>query len=287
MKATFRIYDAQIWVDFENTPMARAIWHRSLNLLAANSWGVAEDTEVNKNYPSLRPDHRLGQQKDLYFSSHCADVPSPVKSRLEFKFWQEIVIEPGRKNGGRYSFNQRSLMPYLIRLQWFKTVKLLTAFWLEQGLAQEDSDWPADSPRLGMAGFFYRMRGWKWHLPKDYDPCTFTSSASYNTTSCDKTTIKPGKRYAFYYRGRLHVGTAFYSLNNNYLMFSNENSAPIGVHSGQIYELRTGLPRREPLSLSRQIEKAESRLASLIKSQAFEKCISSRGHLQMLKACSE
>lgn len=279
---TFRIHDATLWVDRSDKDSTdlRPLWHRTMNLLEAHGWTITKDPNIEKNYKSLSDSHRLGQNGDLHVAMECH------RARLEFKFWQELVIQPGRKNGGRYSFDQRKLMPYLIRLQWQKTVYLITNLWQGECISRDSKNAIDETPMVGMAAVMKRMRQWKWHTPKDYDPFTFTSPSHYNVTTCDGATIQPGRWYAFYYHRRLFRGQAFYSLNSNWLMLMNENTAPVCVHTGHIWTLKPGLPRREPLSPRDQVSKAESRLAELIQKQDFEKCIRARDHLKRLKAAA-
>lgn len=279
---TYRIYDAKIWLDRADKEQIDLLplWHRSLNLLASHGWTITKDPQIEKHYRTLSPTHRIGRQGDLHVVLVCH------RNQLDFEFWQDIVIEPGRTNGGRYSFNQRQLMPYLIRLQWQKTVQQLVRFWEEQGITRDASNLIDETPMVGMAALRKQMRDWKWHLPKSYDPFTFTSEYSYNVTSADGQRIQPGQWYAFYHRRRLYRGQAFYGMNNNLWMLMNERTRPVCVHTAHIWTWKPGLPRREPLPLHEQITKAEDRLSRLVKQQAFEKCIRARDHLRQLKAAA-
>lgn len=237
---TYRIYDSSLWVDVSPTGLpARALYHRLKNLLCERGFHVGHDPFLKKPNPlSWSWQRCLAVKGDLYCTIEVSG------GKIGFEFWQNLVLEEGRPCG-RWSFDKRSRMPFLIRMQWQATINAMQTFLKTLGFTFEDTSWQRHQLR-GMPSILAHMKE-SCHTPKDYDPMTHTVSHGYNTQGATGKPIQPGKRYMAYINKRLVIGTAFYNLNNMWWLLPNEQSRPYNVASFELFPPDTSAPRRQRL----------------------------------------
>ena len=137
---SFRIHDASLHVSCESGRPDKRRWctwqspdwetfNRLLDVLSSVGFTIGRDPEIEKNYPSLGRTHRYGAWRTLEFNADT--YPTGCK----FEFYQNIVTV--NSNGGRYDFDQRSKMPYLIEKQFELTIDRARAHLLARGFTEK------------------------------------------------------------------------------------------------------------------------------------------------------
>ena len=268
----FRIYDSSLWIDCApNGHKPRVIYHRLCNLLQSRGWALGIDTfNGRKKNPSRWGWQTcIGQKGDLHCYAEFHEHHNSTGGNIKFDFWQNLVLEEGR-TCGRWSFNKRDRMPFLIRLQWQATVNAMQAFLGELGFTFELCDWQHQQQK-GMA-FILQQMATSCHTPKDYDPLTHTSKYSYNILNANKEPILPGHRYMAYIDKRLVVGTAYYNLNNMWWLLSNDQTRPLNVSSYQLFPAAAGHPRRQSQSREKALEVIQSHYRMAQKRKNWKRC---------------
>lgn len=301
----YRISDANFWIEIPpealSTIRVRPLYHRLMNLLRSRGFEVGFDPfNGDKGYKPRRWywQTSIGQCRHLHFAAQMHEsldgrtngIANPCAGNIEIHFWQNEVLEKGRKDGRHASFRFH-LMPYLIRLHFQLTVQKIIAFLhdIYPGTFIQDHSriWPTLRPEVGYDYLMHRMKSWGCHLPKEgYDPFTFLPGSNYGgqyLTDALGQPIVPGqmyKAYAGYSHHRLIQGRAVYSFNGNWILYANDHSQHGYAYHNQLYPLHTPLPRRRKCPLKEQISKASQKLDRLMKAHQFEQCISTRDFLR-------
>ena len=196
-----------IWFEHVDEPALRA-FRLVKALLNRRGYRLAEDPNINKNYKSLNPTHRLGIRDGL-------EVAVTVSGRhVEVLFFQNLHNVENR-SGGRYDFDKLQRMPYLMRLRVEMEFRKLTDV-LSSNFAVTVRAQPAGRPmptgltsqevieQRSRASCHYRAELGRADWNGDYNRRTADGQLLDQGTSVYFTDLK----------GRWQQGAAFYNLNN-------------------------------------------------------------------------
>lgn len=266
----FRVYDSSFWVDIAPAgPPARPLYHRLNNLLQERGWKIGPDPFQEKPNPRSWSWQRLLAVKgDLYCAVEVR-AHEGGGGKIAYQFWQDLVLEEGR-TCGRWSFDKRQRMPFLIRMQWQATLNVMQTLLRSLGFTHEITSWEAHEQK-GMDFILKRMAE-SCHTPKDYDPLTHTSPYSYNVQGRDGQPIQPGRKYMAYVNGRLVTGTAYYNLNNMWWLLPNEQSRPFNVGSHHLFPPDATLPRRQPRAPAEALQIIQRRYEEAQRRKQWKRC---------------
>jgi len=193
-----------IWYESPDDPEVVATYGAVIRHLRDIGFKVGPDPLIKKRYPSLSAKSRLG------FHGHLRVTIEQRGRVVELKFYQELVtVNP---NGGRYDFDRRAKMPYLIRLRYDHTVLSLQRMLAERGMPMQRE--PA--PLRGRARIEQQRAEWvRSHGPKMYGQ----PIPAYNAGSADGVNLIDGQAVWFRGRdGRLRHGEAWHSANNIWMV---------------------------------------------------------------------
>lgn len=260
----------------------RPLYYRILNRLIDEGWFIGPDTDMGKG--ESQPvvwgwRTAIGHCRDLHMAvrlnHHHGEKKNP-NGNIVFEFYQNLVLDKGRekqKNGGRWGFNQKDRMPIHVRAHWQGTVNRIAAFLVAEHRYTFSDRWGDDRGK-GMTWLAGHMVGWKYHTPKDYDPFTFGTSDERNRRSADKVLLEPGQRVFYYdYNKRLRTGLAFYSLNQSWVVVTNENTRPEVKMCSDLYTCHNSLPRRQRLNPQQQFDKIGLVKQAAVKAENWSRCL--------------
>ncbi|WP_050028898.1 UvrB/UvrC motif-containing protein [Verrucomicrobium sp. BvORR034] len=259
---------------------ARPFWHRTLNQL--RSWGfvVTEDPVSARYYPSgPGRGHCYGRRKHLEFhGEYIEQTPSQNNAINEcrFTFFQNVNFE--NTNGGRYDFDKRSMMPYMIGLEFENTRRKVCRFW-ETTLGLVDQSEPDYAKLSGIEKVVHSVKT-SGHY-RGGDPLTAFLSPRH-AKDRDGSPITPGQIKCHYHFGRnVMQGQAYPGLNNQngmWLFVPTGSNQMLQVSRSELFDWAPGMPRR---GTRRRRERLEQELQSAINDQNFERAIILRDLLKV------
>ena len=106
-----------LWLESPKDPTVAAARDEVVRVLRAEGWRVQICPKTKKDFPSIAKDRH---------HARCGDLQAYIQlcgRSVEIKFYQDLQHE--NPNGGRYDFGRREKMPYLIGLQYEKTVRIV------------------------------------------------------------------------------------------------------------------------------------------------------------------
>ncbi len=248
----------------------RPLFHRLLNLLQERGFTTGPDITMGKtkfNPRSLSWQVVYGKCRDLHMTLEYTQFQFDHKNlqgRIKFEFWQELVIDPDRKTqpwGGKYSFHKLELMPIHVRAHMEATHRAIITMAQAFGFVPDARLCARKVTSTGMTWLReYMEDSWRHHLRGgSYDPAMLgTNVPSYNCTSRDKATLRPGQTVYFYGPGqRLHRGTAYYGFNSSWWVICNERTRPHCCQASDLYTTSQGLTRRKTFTPKERAKKLQ------------------------------
>lgn len=232
---TISIHDSSLSVweegrDFDG--MTNDVLSHLVRTLRSLGWMVRGDRRIEKNFPTLKRNHRhcrLG---------HLEAKISLGGRHLELKFFQNIAnIE--NPNGGEYEFGILERMPYLLRLQTINTMAkiaadLHTTFgYTLLAMKPGHNDYrPGGLTAMDRLERYYAE---SWHTDKELGYSSGANSR-YNNTSANGSTIRHGTTVWLKDRkGRRWLrGTAYYNINSMWWVVTDKWSM-MNISSRAIY----------------------------------------------------
>lgn len=237
----------------------RGLFALLINTLRRNGFQIEQDSHVAS---IIRRDYKCGVRGDLHvYASHF-----PRGSEVEF--FQEVVTE--NPNGGRYDFNKRKKMPYLIRMRFLWEKRCLEAALTKRGFVETTNP----EPQTAMEFVMHRREEIKkFHGQHFYEK----PRESYNAKDADGVMLKDGDhRYFYDYNGILCRGTVYHNLNNMWWVVVNRTSWN-NIASFQLFAYDPNLhPARKVDHPERHIK---AKLDKAVKEQNFERAIGLRDAL--------
>lgn len=136
---SFKIHDATLCVYSESGRADKRPWctwqspdwetfNRLLKTLEGVGFQIGRDPQIEERYPSLGRYHRYGAWRALEVNAETY----PTGCRFEF-FQNVVTVNP---NGGRYDFDRREKMPYLIGKQFELAMRRIREYLLSRGFTE-------------------------------------------------------------------------------------------------------------------------------------------------------
>lgn len=254
-----------IWYESPDDPQVAATYGAVIRHLRRIGFKVGANPQIKKHYSALNAQRRLG------LHGHLRVAIERSGRVVELKFYQELItVNP---NGGKYDFDRRAKMPYLIRLRYDHTV-----ISLQRMLAEHDVVLLREPvPLRGRARIEQRRAEWiRSHGPKMYDQ----PIPAYNSCSADHVNLIDGQAVWFRGRdGRLRHGEAWHSANNMWMVLV-AGGVVESLASFELYASRPLTPlkgrRFEPARVRARLVDAK---AKAIASEQFERAAAIRDAL--------
>ena len=107
-------------------------FNRLLAALTDGGFTIGPDPDIEKNYSLLGKYHREGRRPTLAGDLWLTAEVYPTGMKVEF--FQEVVTE--NRNGGRFDFDRRKKMPYIIRKAYEAALRRARAHLRERGFTE-------------------------------------------------------------------------------------------------------------------------------------------------------
>lgn len=281
---TISMRDSKITITTDVETGNYHLWKSILNMLKRNGYSMYQDPMYSDGSwgTSFNKTHRAGHKGELKFHTH------QYSRGMEFEFWQDLVIEEGRTNGERHSFNKRSRMPYLIdkqmELTWNKIIKFLQKkydFKIEIKVDRKDAE-AFVIEEFNRSSHYPQRKGLASLSEIDG---TFHGHSTTNCTDRDGKLIRNGDTKYFRDRaGYLKVGKVYHNLNASWYVIGNDGA----LDSIQAYDLfyrdANEQTKLHPDSVGeRHIKRLESELKRQSAAENYERCIQLRDKIKKLK----
>jgi hypothetical protein len=291
---TFRLYDASVLVTSRGTRKARSgrvelAWNepdyetrnRLLDALVDRGFTIGLDPKIEQHYPSLSKYHRVGRRStpagDLWFHSEA----SPIGCKLEF--YQEAVTV--NSNGGRYDFDRRRKMPYLIGKAFDASLRTIRAHLTGRGISEDTKlDSPVPDPLAYFNqcwdGDYERRRGThRFARGEDGWPSARELAKQCWGITDEHPLIEQGSVWYFRDRGgRLARGRCYGGINGMWTVIYGPGPRD-HTHLAR-HELFQCSPSAEPRRISRSGRaRLERELRQAVSAQHFERAIVLRDQL--------
>lgn len=288
---TFRIYDTSLLISSKTGETCRrAGWtrpdyetfNRLLAVLTDAGFVVGVDPLIERRYKILSKYHRAGSRPTM--AGDLCFYAEVYPTGMKVEFYQEVVTE--NRNGGRYDFDKRQKMPYLIRKAFEAAIRRARTHLRERGFTEEKK---IESPVLDPMGFFNQQ--WDMEHERRTGTHRFRRGAdgwpdeseigSYgNNLDRDKVKIEHGSiRYFRTSRGHLMRGHVYGGINGRWMVIYGPG---LRDHTSvSSWELFLCDPREVPRRLHpKGTKRLQSVLASAIEVEDFEKAIVLRDTLR-------
>lgn len=201
-----------VWEDsVDEKSMKARIMTPVINRMQARGWIITKDPDIEKNYKCLSPWRRIGIKGDL----HC--FISISGRHFEVEMWQEINTT--NPNGGRYDFDKRARMPYLLGKKCDLEMQYIYDF-LKSKTEYESKDARGHKKETS-AQFIQRQYAESWHTVAELGRPTWHSD--HSRKSADGELLEHEQIVWFIDRkGRWNRGKAYYNINNMWWVVLNK-----------------------------------------------------------------
>lgn len=292
---SFRLYDAAVFVTAPGSRKARSrgielawnepdyeTWNRLLDALAGRGFVIERDPEIERRYPTQGKHHRVGRRStpagDLLFHSEA----TPIGCNVEF--YQDLVTI--NSNGGRYDFDRRQKMPYLIGKAFEASLRTIRGHLTGRGFSENTK---LDSPVPDPLAYFnqcwdgeYERRRSTHRFPRGDDgwPTAAELAKQCWGITAEQPLIEQGSIWYFRDRGgRLGRGRCFGGINGMWTVIYGPGRRD-HTHLAR-HELFRCSPASEPRRIARSGRaRLERELRSAIAAEQFERAIVLRDQLK-------
>lgn len=286
---SFRLHDTSIYVNSVTGEMDRRMnwprpdyetFNRVIQELEAKGFKFGKDPWIDSRWPSLNKSRRLGQRATPVGDLFVKTEVNPIS--CEFEFFQEVVTE--NRSGGRFDFDKRRKMPYLIGKAFEVALRAARAHLVERGftevtkletplpdpLAYFNDRWDSEGDRKrGVHRFRRDESGW----PE-------ASELTYHGRCDGAPILEQGSTW--YYRdfgGHLMRGQVYGGINGMWTVVYGPGRADFTTKSR--HELFQCSPSAVPRRLHPRAEKRlEEELAKSVTAENFERAIVLRDQLK-------
>lgn len=257
-------------------------FNRLLAALTDGGFKIGPDPDIEKNYSLLSKYHREGRRPtsagDLWLTAEV--YPTGMK----VEFFQEVVTE--NRAGGRFDFDRRNKMPYIIGKAYEAALRRARAHLLERGFTENVK---IDSPVPDPMAYFNA----KWDMDHERRNGTHrfrrgpdgwpdeSEIGSYgNNLDRDKVKIEHGSvRYFRTYRGHLMRGRVYGGINGRWMVIYGPGLRD-HTHISS-WELFLCDPREVPRRVHPQGKKRlKAALAKAVEAEQFERAVLLRDTLR-------
>ncbi|BCB22290.1 hypothetical protein OCUBac02_51840 (plasmid) [Bosea sp. ANAM02] len=129
---SFKTYDTSLiaYIDIphrdDGEKRHRELAHRTIDLMRANGFHIEPDPEVLRRHRCISRNYFTGRRGDLKVRIEICSMS------VIAEFWQDLVVV--NRNGGRYDFNKRARMPYLLGKAFEHISLKILASWEREGM---------------------------------------------------------------------------------------------------------------------------------------------------------
>ena len=248
---TFSIYDTRLRYTNETDRGIDAIrgwlrkkfqhygyFYRILHRLGREGFAVEQDPETRARYKKIAKDHWYGRRGDLEF------VAKKYPNGFEIEFFQNVIHK--NQNGGRYDFDKLEKMPYLIRLQYTKYMRIVVDM-LKYFVEVKDITKPvgktAEEKIVIDLSCNFRMlpdKDFDIHILDGTDPGEGYGWGGYPgvTKDRDGKDVKNGdvKYFRQWYTGRLMRGRVYYRANQQFWAITDKNNVELVQSARELFD---------------------------------------------------
>ena len=242
-----------VWEEHVRDDLKGRVLDPLIRFLRARGWRVKMDPQVT-HLLSLRDTHKIANKGELWASLQLTG------RHLKLEIWQDAhnITHP---NGGRYEFDKRARMPFLLGLRCDLELNRVREFLVAM------LEYPVTDRRYLKETADERIaRNYResWHTDATLGHPRYTNG-DRDRTSADGVLLEQGQTVWYYdSTGRLLRGAAFYSLNNMQLVkFGRMDLRQIWcgdlyAHRGSVGDVRSKM----------NAKRRDARLRGLMKSSA-------------------
>jgi hypothetical protein len=288
---SFRLHDTKLFVRSNTGELdRRKFWNRPdyetfnrlLAVLADFGFQIGRDPQVEEHHKIIGKYHREGRRPtpagDLWLSAHVYPIG------MEIEFFQQVVTV--NSHGGKYDFDRREKMPYLIGKAFEAALRRARAHLIERGFTEEVK---IDSPVPDPMAYFNA----KWDMeherrtgthrfrrgPDGWPDESEIGSYGHNLDR-DKVKIEHGSmRYFRTHRGHLMRGRCYGGINGRWMVIFGPGLRD-HTHVSN-WELFLCDPRVAPRRLHPHgAQRLADALAKAVEAQEFERAIVLRDTLR-------
>lgn len=236
-------------------------FYRILHALEAEGFCVEKDPVILEKYKSISKNCWYGCRGDLQFGAR------KYNNGFEIEFFQDVVHE--NSHGGRYDFHKLEKMPYLIKLQYTKYMKIVVET-LKSLVEVKDITQPIGKTAeeeivIDLTCSFHMLpdKDFDIHELDGTDPGEGYGWGGYPgaTTDRDGKLIKNGdiKYFRQMYTGQLMRGRVYYRANQQFWVIINKYETelvggPKGLFDAtpEDYKFRRIAPNRAPMEYKKR-----------------------------------
>ncbi|MBW6524463.1 UvrB/UvrC motif-containing protein [Sphingomonas sp. RHCKR47] len=292
---SFRLYDTMLIVSAPGSERERhgrhvmswnapdyETFYRLLDALQGHGFTVERDVGIEERHPSQGKYHRVGSHPTPHGVLSFHAEASPIGCKVEF--YQDVVTV--NCNGGRYDFDKRQKMPYLIGKAFEAAVRAARAHLVGRGfserrkltspiadpLAYFNQMWDGDfEQRSGIHRFKRGDDGWP----------TEKELASWRGAS-DEPRIEQGSVWYFRDRGgRLARGRCYGGINGMWTVIYGPGSRDFTSKARfELFQCSPAAARRREVPAKRGIDRLQHELRSAVSAENFERAIVLRDNLR-------
>lgn len=271
---SFREHDASLslWIDDPKDPMVQKARDEVVRLLRSLGWRVRIDPHTQKRYPSIAKDHHAS----------LGDLQAHIEisgRQMQVTFYQDVVHE--NKNGGRYDFDKREKMPYLLGLKYEATVRKVAACIEGLGLPKLERR----KKRTGSDFIQHARAELEAFQGADFYADTPEAYPRYNCMAADKTQLRDGQRVWFVAEyepdGRWLSGIAWRNINNMWWVLL-PGDVVRNVASFELHTTPPGNPRGRRFSAHHKRRVIEGKKADAVRAENYERAAKLRDALKAI-----
>jgi hypothetical protein len=258
-------------------------WNRIRHALEAGGFSFALDPWIDKGWPSLNKSHAVGRRATPHGDLFVATETYPTGCK--FEFFQEVVTV--NRNGGRYDFDRREKMPYLIRKAFEAAMRRARAHLEGRGFTETTK---LDSPNPDPLAYFnahwdgdYERRRGTHRFERDETGWPSTKEIGLACWTNGRPLITHGAvRYFRDFHGRLMRGRCYGGINGMWMVVYGPGRRDYTNLSR--HELFDCDPRILPRRLyPRPAGRLQSLLKGAVAAEQFERAIILRDALRRLQ----
>lgn len=223
--------------------------------------GFVVSNDKNIKYKSLNNYFKHGQWKELEFDANY------YPAGLDIKFYQNAYPGERGPGQGKYEFDKKEKMPFLLKKRLEFTISKLVAFLKSDTFSLKEKEFSLvdghgranlDDPSLTIYDKIKRIKSINYSAD---------NGSGFNFIDKNNKKIINGDIKFFYdYDGYLRKGEAYLNLNNMWWILTKDNY--FNKASYELFDYNG-----EPIKRKKHKEIIQTKLNEAIKSQDFEKCI--------------
>lgn len=267
------VQDDRISVNTKNAEGNRELYLQTLKKLKQLGFKISDVPRMKEQYETLTYYYAYGIWKELELEIHY------YPAGMSLEFYQNSYPGERGPGQGRYEFNKKSLMPYMLQQRLKYVLNQVSDFWMQ--LPKPFNLKMNQKPEMGWHNV-PNIEGLSFELAseriKKY-PKDLSKESSCNLVDAHKKVMTNGEEKYFYnYDGVLMRGQVYYDLNNRWRVLAS--GKVWHVSSFDLFDYEPGLAVKK--SRKNPKEKLDKQMKLAIEKQDFERCIVLREKIKQL-----